>query len=216
MQHLNSQRGKQGEANSCRVKVVSFHLSSHCLSVNCIQLGDPPMSCTSGSNRTCSYTNALEHTHTHTQNLSQCPNPFVRTLARDDLKTEQKCRSCFLLYCSTFGHMFAISSYLLRWTCVSVWERVVCSDLHRQVISRPCRGYFWNIMEVWLPQWPLSLCTTTATVWTVEARRKVGQKSFLDKCLYIHTHTHKSVHLFRIHPSWIYPLQMVLTAFHMP
>ena len=58
--------GKQGEADSCRVKVVSFHLSSYCLSVNCIQLGDPPMSSTSGSNRTCSHTNTLKHTHTHT------------------------------------------------------------------------------------------------------------------------------------------------------
>lgn len=34
--------GKQGGANSCRVKVASFHLSSICLTANCMQLGIHP------------------------------------------------------------------------------------------------------------------------------------------------------------------------------
>ena len=117
-QHLTVSWGKQGEADSCRVKMMSFHPSSFCVSVCFIQLGDPPMSCTSGSNRTCSHTNTLKHTWRMSAH-------FRPNLASEDLKTHLlNCSSAvFILLHYLWKNVGNILETLLQQTCISILIR---------------------------------------------------------------------------------------------
>lgn len=77
---LNNTAEVNGERkNSCRVRVVSFHLSSFCLPVNYIQLGDPPRPWTSGSHRTCSYTTCTG-THAPARCMHACACAHTHTI----------------------------------------------------------------------------------------------------------------------------------------
>lgn len=109
---------------------------------------------TSGSNRTCSYRNALEHTHRISANV---PTPHPQSSQRWS-QNRTKMSLLLLLDCSTFGNMFADQR---TWsTCISLCKWVLCFDL--QLLSDFMAAWRLLLEHNRNLTSSVGLCTTTA------------------------------------------------------
>lgn len=154
------------------------------------------------------------HSNTHTHRISaSVPTP---SFALEPEMISKRNKNVALVFCFTalLLDTFAIPSYLV--------------NMH---VNMGAGGLFWpssasdftSVQEVTFgTQWKFDFLNDRWVCVQQQPRcerwkpagKWVKRVSRINAC--IHTHTHKSVHLFHIHPSWIYPLQMVLTAFYMP
>lgn len=78
------------------------------------------------------------HSNTHTHTESQPVSQPLRS--HSSQRWPQNGTKMSLLFFALLLYFWTRLQYHRTWwTCMSIWERVVCFDLHRQVISRPCK-----------------------------------------------------------------------------